>query len=159
MRSRVVMGTRLRYSVWKVYPPQMSQTISAARKSSLASPQVLLLSHKPNGQRQRIDHFQRRNYVPNSKRTRPSWEHMKPPHLRPPIQIRVPCMQPHRRHMSLPQHRPLRFLFLLFQWSPQVRPPPSPASHRLRAFSQEHLPSRRSSLACPACLLGMSFTT
>ena len=122
MHSRVVMGTRSRYSVWRVYPPQMSQTISAAKKSSSVSPQVLSLSRKPNGQRQRIDYSQRRNYVPNSKRTRHSWERMKPPNLHPPIQIRVPCMQPLRRHMLLHQHRPLLLQFLLGQWFPQVRP-------------------------------------
>jgi hypothetical protein len=93
----------------------MSQTISAARRSSLASPQVLSLSRKPNVQRQRIDYSQRTNYVPNLKHTRPSWERMKPPRLPPPIQIKVPCMQPHRRHMSLPQHRPRLFQCLLYQ--------------------------------------------
>lgn len=112
MHFPVVMGTRSRYSAWKVYPLQMSQTISAAKKSSSASPQVLSLSRKPNGQRQRTDHSQKMNYVPNSKRIRHSWGLMRPLHLHPPIQIRVPFMQPLRRHMSLRQHRPLRLQFL-----------------------------------------------
>ncbi|KAI0293584.1 hypothetical protein BC826DRAFT_1105016 [Russula brevipes] len=50
--------------------------------------------------------------------------------------------------MSLPPHRLLQFPFLPFQRSPQVRLPPSLASHRLRALSQEHLPSCPHSLAC-----------
>ena len=153
------MGTRLKYSVWKVSPSQTSRTISGARRSSSAFPQVPSHSRNPNGQRQRIGHSQRMSYVLNSKRTRRSWARMKPPHLHPPILTKVRCMPPHHRHMLLLLRPRLQFRFLQCQWSPQVRPPPSLACHRLRAFSQEHLPSRRHSRAwaCLACLLGRSF--
>ncbi len=131
----------------------MSQTISAARKSSSALPQVLSHNPKRNGLKQRIDNSQKMNYVLNSKRTRHSWARMKLPHLPPPIQTRVLYMPPLRRHMLLPPHWLLQFRLLPRQWSPQVRPPPSLAFHRLRAFSQEYLPSH---LQFQACLPGRS---
>ena len=146
------MDTRLRYSVWKVFPPQMSQIISAARRSSSASPPVQSHSPKPNGQRQRTAHSLRTNSVLNSKRTRPSWGPTKPLRPRPPIQTRAPYMLPLPRHML--QHQPLPFQFLLCRSFPQVRLQPSLACHRLRALSQEYLPSRRQFRACQACLLG-----
>ena len=89
----------------------------------------------------------------NSKPTRHSWVHMKPLHRHPLIQARVLSTPPHRRHMLL--HWLLQLRFLPYQWSPQVRLPPSLASHRLRALSQEYLPSHPNN---QACLLGTSFT-
>src|SRR5260221_4656700 len=118
MLSQDVMVTKLRYLVWKVSPSQMSQTISAARKSSSASPQVPSHSPRLNGQKQRIDNSQRMSYVLNSKPTRHSWVRTKPRHRHPPTQARVLSTPPHRRHMRPLLYWLLQLRLLPYQWSP-----------------------------------------
>jgi hypothetical protein len=98
---RDVMGMRSKYLAWRVFPSQMSQTTSVARRSNLASPLVLSHSLHLNDRRQRTVHSLRMSFVLNSKRTRHSWAPTRPLRLRQLTRTRVLCMPPHLRHTPL----------------------------------------------------------